>query len=78
MFSIVSYMRTAHLLDINRNMIIDDVKEGPVQSHDPDGGFGNTMMMVKRFTRQIKDTIKKHCIQKNITMERIFGIIEDD
>ena len=36
MFSIVSYMRTAHLLDINRSMIIDDVKEGPVQSHDPD------------------------------------------
>ena len=41
-------------------------------------GFGNTMMMVKRFTRQIKDTIEKHCIQKIIIMELIFGRIGND
>lgn len=36
MFLTVLYMRTAHLLDINRNMKKDDIKEGPVQSHNPD------------------------------------------
>ena len=36
MLSTVLCMRTAHLLDININMKKNDIKEGPVQSHNPD------------------------------------------
>ena len=72
-------MRMAHLLDINRNMEKNDTKEGPVQSHDPDWRVWEyDDDGQKIYKRQIKDTIKKHCIQKSITTELIFGKIEDD
>ena len=69
---------TAHLLDINRNMEKNDIKEGPVQSHDPDDRVWEYDDDGQKILRQIKDTIKKHRIQKTLLWNAFFGKIEDD